>query len=332
MKLLTVIGTRPQYIKVKPLYYYFIENKINNVLVDTCQHYSSNVSKVFIDEFGLGIDYKLQTYNANAVTFIRTCMEHINVVIDKEKPDCIIVMGDTNSTLSAALVARKKNIKLAHIEAGVRCGDRNRPEEMNRILVDELSDIHFLSRKKDSKNVSNPVYVGDLEYTFLNQLENKGKLASVRYGEFLIMTIHREENSNPERLKEIFEFCGDIDKPINFPIHHRIKKIIDKYNIKIPLNIKVIDPLPYGDIIRLISYSDGVITDSGGITKICPYFGKKCIVPSNLIEWDEVEEKGYAKRGLDEGFLKNKYMKRDRKFYFNDNCCETIVNTLEKIL
>jgi len=167
MKIMTIIGTRPQYIKIKPLYDYFKKSGIEHILVDTCQHYSDNVSSVFLQEFNLSLDCKLDIRNSSPIEFISECITKTARVIKRYDPEFVLVLGDTNSTLAAAIAAKKVGVNLAHVEAGVRCGDRSRPEEINRIAVDALSDIHFTPREKDNKNVSNPVWAGDLEYSLL---------------------------------------------------------------------------------------------------------------------------------------------------------------------
>ena len=331
MKLLIIIGTRPQYIKIKPFYDYIKNNNIDSVLVDTTQHYSFNVSSVFINEFNLEINYYLKTNNINSISFISDCIVKINEVIGGYNPDIIIVIGDTNSTLAGALVARKKGIKLAHLEAVIRCGDKNRPEEINRILTDELSDLHFTSRREDNKNVSNPFYVGDLEYTLLNWLEEQNYFGEISYEDFLLMTIHRDENTNVERLTGIFDFCGKLKDRIIFPIHHRTKKIVDDYNISIPDNIEVCSPMSYKEMTNLMSKCGGLISDSGGIIKTSPYFGKKCLIPLEITEWIEVIEKGYGGYGQDINFFKEKKIKRDKDFYYVKNNCKLIIDKLNEL-
>ena len=145
MNIITIIGTRPQYIKIKPLYDYFKKHKINNYLVDTNQHYSDNVSSKLIEELGLVIDKNLKIDISSEMNFISNGISVIHNFLSnfKNKIDFLIVIGDTNSTLVSSVVAKKMGIRLAHIEAGIRCGNRNRPEEINRIMVDSIADIHF---------------------------------------------------------------------------------------------------------------------------------------------------------------------------------------------
>ena len=329
MKLLTIIGTRPQYIKIKPLYDYFKKYHINNILVDTSQHYSISVSSVFIKEFNLKIDYALSSNTTTPLLFISSCIKLLDNILDVEKPDCVIVIGDTNSTLAGSIAANKKNIKLVHIEAGIRCGDLNRPEEMNRILVDIMADIHCIAREKDKNNVKNPIYIGDLEYVLLNEMEKNNCIHDFRYDNIFLMTIHRAENTNCHKLNKIFKLCSEIKENIIFPIHHRTKLVIEKCNMTIPKNVKIIEPLSYLDMINYLSIVRGIITDSGGIVKISPFFGKKCLIPLETTEWTEVVHEGYGKLGYDVDFLRyNIHINRKKDFYLQNNCCELIIDNI----
>ena len=330
MKIMTVIGTRPQYIKIKPWYDYCKQNNVNNIVVDTQQHYTPNVSKNFIDEFKLNIDYKLDVPNISPVNFISEAMNKIEKIISKESPDFVLVMGDTNSTLAASLTSNKLGVKLGHIEAGIRGGYRNQPEEINRILVDDLSDFHFLSREKDGINVDNPFYIGDLKYLLLNQLENN-RMFNIEYQDWFLMTIHRQENMDLYKLNLLFDFCKDLKKTIIFPMHHSIRAIIGRFSIPMPVNIRVVEPMNFGDMIKHLCKCKGIITDSGGVTKISPYFGKKCILPTTSVEWKEIIENGYGTTELDLEWLNNYSIKRDRDFYYKKDCCQIIWETLSGI-
>ncbi len=333
MNIVTIIGTRPQYIKLKPFYDYCKKNNISNTIVDTNQHYSENVSSDLIRELGLEIDLNLAIYGDTEMDFISNGIRVMSDFFDSQRTDAksvkqtVVVMGDTNSTLIAALVAKKKGYRVAHIEAGVRCYDSNSPEEINRLMVDSISDIHFTSRVKDNKNVSNPIYVGDLEYNFLNSIEDD-QIFCISYDKSILLTIHRQENMTTERLNTIFEFCEKLKYPIIFPIHHRTAKFVKDHDIEIPMNISVVDPVGYLTIISMMRECRGIITDSGGITKTSPFFGKKVIVPMDKWEWDEVFTEGYATNKLDEEWFDQFRMNRKMDMYYVENSCEIIVNTI----
>ncbi|MFA5599024.1 MAG: UDP-N-acetylglucosamine 2-epimerase [Phenylobacterium sp.] len=335
MKLVIIIGTRPQYIKFKPLHDYFIKKKVEFVSIDTDQHYDYNLSGIFLSQLGLKIDRHLNSQHSDSFSFFSDSMIKIKNELSEIRPDYVLVLGDTNSSLIASLVSYQLGIKVAHIEAGIRCGDKSRPEEMNRILVDDIADFHFISRKQDAKNVSNPIYVGDLEYYFLNELE-KNKPFKIEFGNWLLMTIHRQENTTVDRINHIFDECKKSYCDIIFPIHPRTKKIIEQHNIDVPKNIKIIEPLGYFEMLDALSKCKGVITDSGGVSKIAPFFGKKCLIPSMNIEWDEIIDNEYALQGLDFSFFDGLYancgMARDTKLYYNKNACKIIVDTLRKAI
>ena len=331
MNIVTIIGTRPQYIKVKPLYDYCKKNNINNYLIDTNQHYSDNVSTNLIKELNLTIDKNLWADNSNEINFISEGISMLadNLHLQSKDVDCVVVLGDTNSTLMASIVAHKMGIKLCHIEAGIRCGDKKRPEEMNRILVDEMANIHFISRRKDAINVSNPVYVGDLEYSFLNKIEKN--CSDITYDGSIVMTIHRQENINEKSLNRIFDFCNKVKYPIVFPLHHRTDKVIKRYKITIPDNIEIIEPVNYKVMNSLMRVCKGIISDSGGIVKTSPFFGKKCVVPLDKVEWDEVINKGYATNKLDPAWFDEYKVDRDKGFYYVKDSCDIIVSTLRRL-
>jgi len=328
MKIITIIGTRPQYIKLKSLYDYFKKNNIDNYIIDTNQHYSANVSGNIIKDLELEIDCNLCISGEDEISFMANglCSVHNKLKEICDKDTTILVMGDTNSTLISSLVAKKMGLRLAHIEAGIRCHDRNRPEELNRIMVDDLADIHFTSREKDKENVANPVHIGDLEYNFLNSIEHN--YGSTSYYGAILLTIHRQENMNINNLSKILNFCRSLKSPILFPIHHRTSNFIKNNNMSIPDNIKVINPVSYMDMISLMRGCKGIISDSGGVTKTAPFFGKKCIIPLYQVEWSEVIEKRYAINYLNKHWFDDYRIERNMNLYYVKNSCEKIVNKI----
>jgi UDP-GlcNAc3NAcA epimerase len=328
MNIITIIGTRPQYIKLKPFYDYCKDNGISNYIIDTNQHYSNNVSKNLIEELGLKIDCNLRIESGGEISFIANGLLSIQNKLEEvsNKDSIVIVIGDTNSTLISSIVSKKMGLKLAHIEAGIRCYDRNRPEELNRILVDDLSDIHFISRERDRESVSNPVYVGDLEYYFLNSIEHL--YGDISYDGNILLTIHRQENMDVDHLYRIFDLCESIKYPITFPIHHRTDNFVKKNDILIPDNIEVIEPISYIDMISFMRGCRGIISDSGGITKTAPFFGKKCIIPLYQVEWREVISEGYAINYLNKHLFDDYKIERNTDLYYVKNSCEIIVNKI----
>ncbi len=325
MKLVSIIGTRPQYIKIKPFCLCLEAENINHVLVDTNQHYSANVSEAIIHDLNLRIDYNLYVGNTNTQSFQKEAREKIAAVLLKESPDLVVVIGDTNSTVAGALAAQKTGLPLVHLEAGIRCGDINRPEEANRIQVDEIADLHFISREKDAVNVANPQYIGDLEYALLNL----GKPKPVSYNQRLLMTVHRQENTNKKRLNDIFEFCSQLG-PVLLPIHHRTKSVIADHSVAVPSNIKICEPFTFHEMVNHLTTCRGVLTDSGGVIKMCPFFGKKCVILMNAVEWDDVISSGYGTTEFQPDWFKP--ILRNTGFYYNRNYRAEILDAMFKLM
>ena len=323
MKILSIIGSRPQYPKVKTVDD-LLKHNCTHLIIDTNQHFDTNMSDVFIEELDINIFAGLSVNNVNGdIPFVADALTKISNLIDDTNPDKILVYGDTNTSLAAALVANKKNVVCGHVEAGIRCGLRSRPEEINRMLVDHLVDLHFLSRRRDAVHVSCPLYVGDMEYVLLRKLEEEGRLQQRGPSDFLLMTVHRQENLHPHRLQTIFSFCSTVSYPVKLVLHHRTRSVISKFALKIPSNMQVVEPLSYINFLGELSAARGVISDSGGVVKICPFFGKKCIVLTKNMEWSEVIDHGYATVSL-QGEWFNEPIERSRDFYFCQNCGEVI--------
>jgi len=327
VKIISIIGTRPQYIKIKPIYDYCSVNKIQHKIIDTMQHYSSNVSKDIIDDLHIRIDYFLEPEKNGEISFISSCLLSLEKIITKEKPDYILVYGDTNSTLCASLVSYKLGIPVGHVEAGLRCGDKMVPEEINRIFSDTISDLKFCPSPGSMKNIEAGIYSGDLEYELLNTINPE--ISNLDYG---IMTIHRQSNTNVGRMSDILSFCAKIPNKIYFYVHHRTKPILE--NLQIPENILLMDPCNYSSMVRELSSCKFAITDSGGIQKTIPFFGKKALIIRDKIEWRETEERHYVKKCTfsEENlrWLLTNDLKRDKLFYMsgNNTPSEIILNSI----
>lgn len=333
MKVATILGTRPQYIKFKPLYDYFKKIGCDSIVADTNQHYTKNISSVFVEEFGFDIDFNLKITDTDfGRDFFSFAIDQVVQFLMNCRPDIVVVIGDTNSTLIAALAAKRCGIKIAHIEAGIRCGSVSRPEEVNRVVVDELSDIHFTARKEDDKNVKNPIYVGDLELFMLNEMDRSNKISTRRFDDFLLMTIHRRENATPDRIKDILKYCEEYGSPLIFPIHHTTKRIIEENSISIPKNIQVTEPKNYIEILELMSSCKGIFTDSGGIIKTSPFFGKKCLVPLEVTEYDDLVKLGYSEMGTDFSLFNSPEVEVNKTMYYVENTCEIIFNFLKNTI
>ena len=266
-KVISIIGTRPQYIKIKPVHDFFEKkNDIEHLVVDTSQHFSYNVSGLLINELELNIFKRLDVENVNEISFITNSILSLENIFKKEEPDFVLVYGDTNSTFCAALVAYKLGIPIGHVEAGVR-GFTMIPEEINRVFVDQVSNIHYCSSDSDIRNVKNGVFTGDLEYELLNNLD-----PNIESKDYIAMTIHRQSNMNVDSLVEIFDFCALLGCEIVFYQHHRTKMFMEQNNIFAPENVCVKEPCSYLEMVKSMAECKGILTDSGSIHKTLPFF------------------------------------------------------------
>jgi len=332
MKILSVIGTRPQYIKIKPLFDYCNNNSVSHIIVDTNQHFSKNVSDYFINEFSLSIDYDLNVRNSNELSFISESMIKFKEILEKENPNFVLIYGDTNSTLASSLVCYKLGIPFGHVEAGLRCNNIKVPEELNRIVADLTSTLQFTPIKKVLPILNNGILCGDLEYELLNNNYDK----PISYDGPIVMTIHRQTNLTNEKFSAILDFCETLEDEINFYIHHRTKAFIEKNNISLPSNINQLSSVKYHEMVDSLLKCKFIITDSGGLTKTSPFFGKKTLVMRDVIEWDETELNDYSKRYMhldDMMWLEEFTINRNKNFYLGDiSPSKIIIDSIKKIL
>ncbi|WP_461206453.1 non-hydrolyzing UDP-N-acetylglucosamine 2-epimerase [Clostridium sp. DL1XJH146] len=325
MKILTIVGARPQFIKAAAVSN-VIREQHDEILVHTGQHYDDNMSRVFFEELGIPKpDYNLAIGSGNHGKQTGEMLIKLEEIYLKEKPDFVLVYGDTNSTLAGALCASKLLIPLAHIEAGLRSFNMTMPEEQNRILTDHLSNILFVPTSSAEENlkkegIDKKVYnVGDVMYdAVLNFKELSKQKSSVikkldlKGKEFILTTIHRAENTNSiERLKNIIEALNESDKNIVLPLHPRTKKYIEDYGLEFNKNIKVIEPVGYLDMIALESSAEKIVTDSGGVQKEAFFMGKPCITMRDETEWIETVENGW---NIIVGTNKERILESIRKF------------------
>jgi len=326
-KILTVIGARPQIIKssaISRAIRLYFSDTLHEVIVHTGQHYDANMSDVFFQELELSIpQYNLHIGSASHGVQTARMMEGIENICIKETPDCVLVYGDTNSTLSASLVASKLQIPLLHIEAGLRSFDKTMPEEINRIVCDHLSTLLFVPTQQAIKNlynegflfdqqqkisINNPkiLHCGDIMYDnsmFFSSISEKKSLFckenNLQKDQFILCTIHRPINTDSiARLSNIIDALLLIqriyNKKIVFPVHPRTKnklKNIDNFS-KIEANSSFIvtDPVGFLDMIDLEKKASLIITDSGGVQKESFFFKTPCLVLRNETEWIELIE------------------------------------------
>ncbi len=318
MKIITIPGTRPQFIKTGSVSRAIIKynrkvkseklevESIEEIIVHTGQHYNTNMSDIFFEEMKIPKpNYFLGIGGKNHGAMTGQMIEKIEEVCLKEKPDWVMVYGDTNSTLAGAIVASKLHIKLAHIEAGLRSFNMKMPEEVNRILTDRISQILFCPTDIAVENLKREgfdnfdvkvVKSGDVMQDgamFYRELAVKPSSCDIQES-FILCTIHRAENTdNEQRLRDIFEALNEIakQKQIILPLHPRTKKIIQnlKFNIQ---NLTIIDPVGYLEMVWLIDNCSLVMTDSGGLQKEAYFFEKQCITLRDETEWVELIECG----------------------------------------
>jgi UDP-GlcNAc3NAcA epimerase len=307
VKILTVIGARPQFIKAAPVSK-VLREKNDEKIIHTGQHYDENMSKIFFDELEIPRpDYNLNIGSGNHGYQTGMMLMKIEEILLDEKPDAVMVYGDTNSTLAGALSASKLLIPVIHIEAGLRSFNMAMPEEQNRILTDHISKLLFCPTETAVGNLKNEgiskgVYdVGDVMLDATMQFKEKASKSSkileklgIEGMDYILATIHRAENTNsPTKLKNIIESLGKSGLYIILPLHPRTRKYIKMYGIKIPGNINMIEPVGYLDMIQLEANSQKVVTDSGGVQKEAFFLKKPCITLREETEWVETVENGW---------------------------------------
>ncbi|NLZ49298.1 MAG: UDP-N-acetylglucosamine 2-epimerase (non-hydrolyzing) [Clostridiales bacterium] len=306
MKIITVIGARPQFIKAAAVSK-VLREKHEEILIHTGQHYDENMSKIFFDELGIPKpDYNLGVGSGGHGKQTGEMLIALEEVYLKEKPDLVLVYGDTNSTLAGALCASKLLIPVAHVEAGLRSFNMAMPEEQNRILTDHISNFLFAPtatavRNLQNESLKNIYNVGDVMYdATLNFQELSKKKSNIveRLGykdkPYILATIHRAENTNHiERLKNIIEALNESTYEIIIPLHPRTTKYISEYNLHFNSNVKVIEPVGYLDMINLEMHAEKIVTDSGGVQKEAFFMAKPCITMRDETEWVETVENGW---------------------------------------
>lgn len=306
MKIITIIGARPQFIKAAAISKELAKHKsIIEILVHTGQHYDQNMSDVFFKQMSIPRPkYNLEIGGGTHGEMTGRQLENIEKILIIEKPDIVIVYGDTNSTLAGALAAAKLNIKIAHIESGLRSFNKEMPEEINRIIADHTSTILFAPTKIAYNNLLNEglkkdniFLTGDIMLDASLQFKKFAKKPTslkLDINKFNLCTIHRAENTdNIENLTNIFEGLSYSYLPVILPIHPRTKKKLLDFQINVSKNIILIDPVGYFEMIWLELNANNILTDSGGVQKEAYFFKKFCITLRNETEWKELVECGW---------------------------------------
>ncbi len=354
MKILTVIGARPQFVKAAALSREFAKhNNIEEVMVHTGQHFDANMSEIFFQEMEIPKPkYNLDINSVGHGAMTGRMLEGIEEILITEKPDLLLVYGDTNSTIAGALAAKKLHIKVAHVEAGLRSFNMEMPEEVNRILTDRISDYLLCPTQTAIDNLMIEGYenidttivktgdvMQDAAYFYAQKSEEKSTVVKdINLDKYILTTLHRAENTDDkERLLQIVEALNEIHSticPIVLPLHPRTKKKLEQFDLK--LNVKTIDPVGYFDMIELIKNSSLVMTDSGGLQKEAFFFEKNCVTMRDQTEWVElIDAEVNVLVGADKSKIiteTNKMLNKSSNFtidlYGNGKACENIVKVI----
>jgi UDP-GlcNAc3NAcA epimerase len=314
MKIVTIIGARPQFIKAAAISRVIRDRhagRIEEVLVHTGQHYDDNMSKVFFDELDIPRPrYNLEISGGNHGAMTGRMLEAVENVLLQEKPDWVLIYGDTNSTLAGALAAAKLHMPVAHVEAGLRSFNMRMPEEINRILADRVSAMLFcptetavanLQAEGITKGVHN---VGDVMYDVALFYREKARSQSkclqqlnLPEGGFALATCHRAENTdNLERLSGIVSALGRIAErlPVVLPLHPRTRKLIAEHGLSGHMaKLIVTEPLSFLDMVALEQAAQVILTDSGGVQKEAFFYRVPCVTMRDETEWVETVETGW---------------------------------------
>jgi len=306
MKIVTVLGARPQFIKAAPLSE-ALRKKHEEKIVHTGQHYDYQMSDVFFEELGIPKpEYFLGVGSKQHGAQTGEMLTGVEDVLLKERPDWVLVYGDTNSTLAGALAASKLHIPIAHVEAGLRSYNRQMPEEVNRVLTDHVSTLMFCPTDQAVKNLSleglteGVVRTGDVMadalYYYARRAEERNMMETLRYPKksYLLATVHRAENTDdPSRLEGIINAFAQINGQIVLPLHPRTKKLLQDHHLMIPGNVEVIEPVGYLEMMLLEKEAELILTDSGGVQKEAYLWRVPCVTLRDETEWVETVHSGW---------------------------------------
>ncbi len=318
----TIVGARPQFIKAAPVSR-ALAGSLREIFVHTGQHYDYGMSDVFFQEMEMRApDFYLGVGGGTHAEQTGRMLIEIEKVLNSVKPDCVLVYGDTNSTLAGALAAAKAQIPLAHVEAGLRSYNRAMPEEINRVLTDHVSSLLFCPTAAAVENlakegINRGVHrVGDVMYdALLHNLALARKRSSIletlglERRTYALATVHRAANTDdPVRIAAILEALGSLPTRIVFPVHPRTRKMIREASLSIPENVMAVEPVGHFDILILQENANCILTDSGGMQKEAYLLGVRCISLREETEWVETVQAGWNKlAGVDVDMIRTAF-------------------------
>lgn len=300
-----IVGNRPQFIKLSPVMEELRKQGCQQAVIHTGQHYDENMSGIFFEELGIPQpDRNLAVGSGTHAEMTGKAMIGIEKALMEFHAACVVLYGDTDSTLAGALAAVKLGIPIVHVEAGIRTGKLANPEESNRIVTDHLSDLLFCPDRESMKNldqegIQKGVFLsGDVMYdTFLRNRSRDRGAALEKYGleddGYVLMTWHRQENTCcREQMERIIQFLGRIGNQVVYPVHPRTKAKLEEFRLMEDLealpNVKLLKPLGYSDMAGLMSHAHMILTDSGGVSKESYFAGTRCIFMADLDLWPDL--------------------------------------------
>lgn len=305
-----IVGNRPQFIKLAPLYHALKRAGCEQNIIHSGQHYDENMSDIFFEELGIPTPYvNLGAGGGSHAQVTAKAMIGLEKELLEKRPELVILYGDTNTTLAGALTASKLCIPIAHVEAGPRTHIKTNPEECNRIVTDHLSDILFCpdvasleNLKREGKEES-AYMTGDIMYdTYLSIAEqNVGDAAQDGQEEIVVMTWHRQENTSDRgRMSSILDLVESLKSRVICPLHPRTKKCLEQFGLleraDAIANLEIIDPVGYVEMVRLMNRARLILTDSGGVSKESSFAGAKCLFMLNLDIWEDLIREDWIHR------------------------------------
>lgn len=307
MKVLTLLGTRPEIIKLSPLIP-LLRERFDHALVHSGQHYSHEMDAIFFRELGLpAADYALAVGSASHGEQTARMLARLEPILLSERPDLVLVQGDTNTTLSGGLCAAKLGIPVAHLEAGGRSFNRSMPEELNRVVVDHLAALLLAADEAATRNLLAEGLPASQIHTIgssaIDAVERNRRYAEdseilerleLRLGDYLALTLHRAENTTPDRLPDMLRALNQLagERQIVFPLHPRTAAAIAQQGLALSPNMRVCEPLGYLDMLKLVAHAAVLLTDSGGLQEEAAVLGTPALLLRNETEWGYLVDAG----------------------------------------